>query len=167
MEFSSVPDVCAFASERGFVMVNLETGEANASYLFVRKESLKLHGFEEYSYHPPQLLDACENIPPDVPFFIFGTSAGSRVLAQALKDKNRQVTSFIGLDDTTVFDGVMVVAFEEFVSKNLPNTLVLLPNKYVMQNTEKLVQRGFVNILNAHYLVQSLAGQSRYKKYLR
>lgn len=169
MEFSSTEEVIRVSRQYDLQLVNLETGEANASYLFVSHEHVKELGYTPYHYEPIskiEVIESLNHVPKDMPACIFGTGAGSRILADAMRNAGMQVLSLIDLQEASEWNGFKIQSFDDFVKTNTQSQIVLIPNKHVVQNAALLLKYGFRYIYNAQPLTQKLAQQRKYKKFL-
>lgn len=165
MEFSSVLDVFDFAASRGLTLVNIKTGAANSEYLFVPAEMVGELGYTPVprgylvAYMTP-LLRRIDDIRVLGDVYVFGTARGARILSNALRHGGRSnIAGFIDLENSGELDGVPVLSFADFAATVPKDATIVLSNQYVIENSKRLVENGYLHVHNAHPLVVALAAK--------
>lgn len=160
-EFSSVPETVTFADrELGLALVNLRTGEANSEFLFAPKATAASMGydpvdFKEHQFSIP-VFDNTDLLDPK-PVWIFGTARGGDLIFDFLTNQGIAVAGFIDLErQKDKLHDVPVVALDEFTENHPKSTQIILANRYVKENAERLHKAGFYALYNGHPLIIKL-----------
>lgn len=165
MEFSSVREVIEFAEQRGLSLVNIKTGAGNTEYLFVPADAVAELGYtlvprKEIAIYFLGLIRTLADLKARGEFFIFGTASGAKLLKQSLeKIGPGQIAGFIDLEQSGELDGVPVYSLDDFAARFPKDTTIVLSNKYIAENSERLAGLGFTNVHNALPLIWILAAQ--------
>ncbi len=159
MEFSTTAEVLEHAVAHDLVPVVVASGEANTEFLLMRQADAMDQGLaviKAETVIPLPLLRAFTDLPPR-PFFIFGTARGAEMLVGRLRRRGGpELAGFIDIERTGQFMGLPVLSVDDFAASWPKDTPVVLSNRYVQANADRLKARECTAVWNGHPLVLSL-----------
>ncbi|WP_173984943.1 bifunctional 2-polyprenyl-6-hydroxyphenol methylase/3-demethylubiquinol 3-O-methyltransferase UbiG [Magnetospirillum sp. SS-4] len=157
MEFSSTAEVLDHAGAHGLAPAAVADGNVNTEFLLVRRSEAAGLGLAVVDAGPAiPVLRAFTDLP-ERPFFIFGTARGAELLVQRLRRRGGpELAGFIDIERTGRFMGLPVLSVDDFAASWPDDTPVVLSNRHVLPNAERLRGRGRTALWNAHPLVISL-----------
>ncbi len=92
------------------------------------------------------------------PVYIFGTGRGGELLYDAMgKVPGLTVGGFVDVERSGELSGLPIHAVEHFVRTFPRDTPVVISNRFVVENSERLLNQGFISVYNGHLLVRWLA----------
>ena len=104
------------------------------------------------------VLTHLADLPPGSPIAIFGTGDGARLLHDEIcRITGHPPTGFIDLHLSGELLGLPVRRLDEAALALPRDSVVVLSNRYILENSRSLASRGFTRVFNGRHLVRALA----------
>lgn len=162
-EFSSVPEICAFAKEKlGASVTKITLGEGNTEFLLMKTPYARERGIVPLDEQGllcfvPVLSHRTVGALIE-PVWIFGAAKGGEKVHAYLTQQGVTVAGFIDITprQETLFD-LPIVAYDVFAAQQPKTVPVIIASQYLEANFEKLKASGFTNIFDAFTWIQRTA----------
>lgn len=162
MEFASIAATHGCLAAHGLAMVRIAFGQANTEYLFQPVAQAAAEGRpvlrpENIALARLPVLRSPAELPAGRDYHVFGAARGGELLLAAGRRAGRPPAGFIDPYRTGDLDGIPIRHPDQFAREWPTDTPVVLSNRYLQENSERLWRDGFDTLFNAHPLVIALA----------